>query len=231
MILLSPVSPFSVAFVRALPHGLCAGIHLPLQPEPVSEDVLQRLLPEERATARSLRGFRQVQFAGGRLAMGLLFHELGVRRVPVLSNSDGAPDLPEGLSGSISHKQDLAIALLARGVGGLGVDLEETDRERPGVAAKVLRPEELEAVNLLLPERRWCDTIIRFSVKEAIYKAIHRYVRRYVGFEEVAVWPTPEGLDRVDFFLKGREGPFRMEARHTWVGDRVLSTVQASIGG
>ncbi len=227
MILPTLPVPYTAAFLCALPHGLVAGLHLPPTPDPVPEEILLRLLPAERACARGLRGFRQVQFVGGRLAMASLFHELGAYRHPILSDPHGAPAMPHGLIGSISHKQDLVVALLARGNGGIGIDLEETDRERPGVAARVLRPEELEAVAQLPPTRAWCEAMIRFSVKESIYKAIHRYLRRYIGFGEVAVWPTPEGVDRVDTFFGPGEGPFQIDARHTWIGNRVLSTVRA----
>jgi 4'-phosphopantetheinyl transferase EntD len=226
LIRLTPVSPFANAFVVALPHGIAAGVHIPASPAPVPTEVLARLHPDERAHATQLGGFRQVQFVGGRLAMGELFAELGLRRVPVLSNEHGAPALPTGVTGSITHKMDLAVAMIARGHPGLGIDLEETDRDRPGVAARVLRPEELAAVQLLPAERRWRETVIRFSVKEAVYKALHPFLQRYIGFGEVAVWPTPDGIDRVEPHLSPGEGPFAFEARHYWVEDRVLATVR-----
>jgi 4'-phosphopantetheinyl transferase EntD len=226
VIRLSPRSPWHPAFVVALPHGIVAGIHLPGTPDPVPDAVLARLHPEERAFARGLGGFRQAEFVGGRLAFGELLPELGLRPSPVLINAHGAPDLPQGVIGSVSHKRDLAVAILARGSPGLGIDLEETDRDRPGVAPKVLCPDELAAVNELAPERRWRDTAIRFSVKEAIYKALHPYLERYIGFGEVAVWPSPDGIDRVEPRLQPGDGPFRFDARHYWIDTRVLSTVR-----
>jgi enterobactin synthetase component D len=229
MIRLSHHSPFASAFVTALPHGIVAGVHLPPTPNPVPTEVLARLHPDERAHAVTLGGFRQVQFVGGRLAMGELFSELGLRRSAVLTDAHGAPTLPASVAGSITHKNDLAIAMLARGAPGLGVDLEETDRDRPGVAARVLRPEELAAVAALPPERQWRETAIRFSVKEAIYKALHPFLLRYIGFGEVAVWPTPDGLDRIDPFLAPHEGPFVFDARHYWVENRVLATVRVRV--
>lgn len=234
MIRLQPFEPFQNAFVIALPHGIVAGVHLPPAPEPVSAAVLGRLHTEERAFAESCRGFRQVQFAGGRLALASVLNELGERRVAVLPNEHGAPQLPAGLVGSISHKQDLAVAVVARGSGGIGIDIEDCDQERPGVARRVLRAEELSAVELLPPERRWCDTVVRFSVKEAVYKALHPFFRRYIGFEEVNVWPSPDGCDRVESRFvaptDGRVDPrVRIDARHTWLGRRVLSTVRVSV--
>jgi 4'-phosphopantetheinyl transferase EntD len=36
-------------------------------------------------------------------------------------------------------------------------------------------------------ERRWLEVMVRFAVKEAIYKAVHATLRRYVGFDEASV--------------------------------------------
>lgn len=226
MIQPTPPVPYQPAFLLALPLGMVAGVHLPGTGDVVPTEILARLHPEERVHATTLRGFRQAEFAGGRLAMGALFGEMGLRRSPVLSDPHGAPDVPSGLVGSITHKRDLAVAILARGGPGLGVDLEETDRDRPGVAARVLRPEELEAVQALPEARRWTDTALRFALKEAVYKAVHPFVRRYVAFDEVAVWPSPDGIDRIDPYFADGAGPFRIEARHAWVGSRVLAMVR-----
>jgi 4'-phosphopantetheinyl transferase EntD len=223
---LSTPVPFEAAFVLAMPHGIAAGVHLPGNNEEVPDAVLAQLLPEERELARTMRGFRQPEFVGGRLALGATFLELGLRRTPVLVDAHGAPELPPGVTGSVTHKRDLAIAMVARGNPGLGIDLEETDRERPGVASHVLRPEELAAVEALPADRRWTDTVVRFSVKEAIYKALHPFLLRYIGFGEVAVWPTPDGFDRVEPFLQPGEGPFQFDARHYWIDGRVFSTVR-----
>lgn len=227
-----PYAPFAPAFRVALPFGLVAGVHLPAGPDPVPHPVLARLHPDERDHARSLGGFRQVQFVGGRLALGDLLGELGMRRGAVLPNTHGAPEVAQGFVASISHKQDLAVALVARGTGvGLGVDIEDTDRHRPGVAARVLRKEELAMVEGLSLDRQWVDTAVRFSVKESVYKALHPFLLRYIGFGEVAVWPEPDGNDRVEPFLRPGEGPFRFEARHIWLGSRVLSMVRVRPAG
>ena len=63
-------------------------------------------------------------------------------------------------------------------------------------------------------------------MKEAIYKALHPYLDRYIGFGEVAVWPSPDGLDRIEPFLHPEEGAFHFDARHYWLESRVFSTVR-----
>lgn len=228
MIDLAPYAAFQTAFRVALPFGLLAGVHLPGNGEPVPPLALARLHPDERDYARTLGGYRQVQFVGGRLALGELLGEMGMRRQGVLPNSHGAPEVAPGFVASVSHKHDLAVAIVARGHGvGVGVDIEDTDRARPGVAARVLRAEELRFVESLPVERQWIETAVRFSVKESVYKALHPFLQRYIGFGEVAVHTLPDGHDTVEPFLRDGEGPFRFEARHLWVGARVLSMVRA----
>ncbi len=226
MICPSPHQPWGLAFLVSVPHGVVAGVHLPDDPAPVDDATLARLLDPERAAAQGLRGYRQVQFTGGRLAVSAALAEIGARRQAVLSNAHGAPAFSDGISGSVSHKNDLAVAMVARGGLGLGIDLEDTDHERPGIAARVLTPAELAANSLLAEGRRWIDAVLRFSVKEAVYKAIHPTVERYVGFGEVEVWPGNDGVDRVEALSADLLG-FRCEARHVWIGSRVLSTVRA----
>ncbi len=235
MLHLTPYTPFANAFVLALPHGIVAGVHLAPAGSPaildIPPDVHERLHPAERAFASDLRGFRRQEFTGGRLALAAALPELGAAPAPVLPNAHGAPELPPGLVGSVTHKHDLAVAIVARGQLGIGIDLEETDHERPGVAERVLRPEELAVVRALPRDRQWVDTIVRFAVKEAVYKALHPYLRRYIGFGEVAVWPTPDGVDRVDASLLVDGSRFRFEARHYWIGHRVLATVRVRVEG
>ncbi len=227
MIRLSPVAYYQPAFVAALPIGIVAGVHLVPGPEPVPPEVLERLPPEERLFAMEQRGFRQGQFVGGRLALSLALSELGVRRPPILPDGRGAPVGPPGVMMSVSHKQDLAVALVARGADAVGVDIEEVGRPRPGIAARVLRPAELAVASALPEDRAWCDTLVRFSVKEAIYKALDPSLRRYIDFTEVEVWPAPDGADEVRSFLPAEDDRFLIEARHTWLeNERVLSTVR-----
>ena len=228
MIAPSPHAPYELAFTSALPHGVLIGVHLPPVADPVPEHILERLQDLEQEYARATRGFRQVQFVGGRLAVATGLSELGARRTPVLPNEHGAPIVGPGITVSISHKQDLAVALVARGDAGLGVDIEDTDRERPGVARRVLTVAELAQNHSLPASRQWVDTVIRFSLKEAIYKAIHGHLRRYVGFGEVAVWPAPDGADRVESLVPDLE-QFTFEARHFWFGSRIVSTVRARL--
>ena len=138
---------------------------------------LARLPELERARAAALSPNRRREFIAGRTALHLALGS----DAAILSDDRGAPALPPGWVGSVSHKRELATALVApAGTGHIGVDLEHAAAPRTDIARRILTPREQAA----LPDRGRAVTL-RFSIKEAIYKAIDPYVRRYVGFTEV----------------------------------------------
>jgi 4'-phosphopantetheinyl transferase EntD len=156
----------------ALGHGACVIIELG---DP--DLALAELAPAEQDRARTLSPSRRRDLIAGRTALHLA---LGSSEA-ILSDDRGAPILPAGWVGSISHKGPFAAALVApAGAGTIGVDLERADPPRQDIARRVLTPRELA----MLPDRGRAVTL-RFAIKEAIYKAIDPYVRRYVGFTEV----------------------------------------------
>ena len=220
------MKPFSTAFQKAVHFGLLTGVHLPDSKEPVPDDVLTRLAPSVQNHARGLGGFRQVDFVGGRLALQANLRGLN-RSAACPPDERGGIVLPHGVSGSISHKRTLAVALTARANhGGLGVDLEDLLPRREGIAERVLLPEEVEAVRALPEERQWVATVLRFSFKEAIYKALNPLVQRYIGFEEALVEPDTDQTARIELRLTKGEGPFRLEGRYLWLKGRVVTMVR-----
>jgi 4'-phosphopantetheinyl transferase EntD len=218
---------YTVAFQHASPHGVLAAVHIPDSPDPVPEEILARLPAAEADHARSLRGYRQVQFVGGRIALRRACEQLGVRPTPILSTDRGAPLVPAGLAGSVSHKRTLAVGMVASSRDGtLGVDLEDYGPPRPSIARHILTPAELAAVEALPEDRRWTAILQRFSIKEAIYKAVDPYVRRYVGFHEAMVWPDLQKTARVELCLANGEGPFAVDARYDWLHGRLVTSVR-----
>ena len=221
------MNPFQIVHKDALPHGIVAGVRLPGSADPVAEEVLSRLHPDERALAETLRGYRQAEFVGGRLAARDAMQALGRRTGPVLRGVRGEPVAPPGVSLSVSHKRHLAIAVAARAeFGTLGVDLEALEPEREGIGARVLVPEELQALEALEPARRWTSTVLRFSIKEAIYKALAPRLQRYIGFEEAVVHPATDGTADVRLALKEGDSPRSLDARYAWLDRCVLATVR-----
>jgi enterobactin synthetase component D len=77
---------------------------------------------------------------------------------------------------------------------------------------------------------RALEVKLRFSAKEAIYKALDPFVRRYVGFKEVAVRPLHGGGAEVGVHLPSSEGAFVIEVRWLrWEGF-VLTTARVERG-
>jgi enterobactin synthetase component D len=191
-----------------LAHGAC--VVLELADEPAA---LAQLPAAEQQRALALAPARRCEYIAGRTALHLAL-ATAARATPVaidpadlpalLSDDRGAPILPPGWAGSVSHKGAFAAALVApAGHGHIGVDLERARPSRHDIARRILTPREQAA----LPDRDLAVTL-RFAIKEAIYKALDPYVRRYVGFTEVE-------LDLAgDAVTVTTELPFAIEA--TW---------------
>lgn len=224
---MSDTEPFSTAIRRALPFGLLYGVHLPSVEDPLQEAWTAPLHPEERAAAKDLKSHKKISWIGGRRAIRTAMEPLNRSEVPILSGPYGAPILPDGLTGSISHKKTLAVAMVARAHHGtIGIDLEELTPERPGIADRVLTASELADVQALPAERQWTSILLRFAMKEAFYKALFPHVTRYVGFDEAVVQPALNGEVEILPQLKDGEGPFQIEARYYWLSEHVLCAVR-----
>lgn len=182
------VAHFTVVLERQLSVGLLIGVGIPEEREEVPDAALAALAPEERAAALALEGFRRSDFVGGRLAFREAARRLGVQG-SLSSGGRGEPVSPPGWSVSVSHKRPLAVALVAPAAqGAVGVDLEGGEaRERLSIAERVLRPEEQRVLDALEPAQRWAHLQRVFALKEAVYKAVHPFVQRYVGFHEASV--------------------------------------------
>jgi enterobactin synthetase component D len=225
------VDPFSVVFQEAVPHGILVGISLPDAPLEPPRSVIERLHPKEREVASEIRGYRLVSWVGGRLAAREALDVFQRGDDPLLSDARGAPIGPRGLSVSLSHKRTLAVALVARSeLGSVGIDLEELAPARLSIQDRVLTESERKEMHALPPERQWMALLLRFTVKEAIYKALAPGLERYVGFEEAEVTPAVDGTAEVTMKLQGDAPPVAVEARYSWFDHHVLATVRARVG-
>ena len=168
----------------------------------------------EAALAMTLPTGRRAAFVAGRVALRAAIHAVapGSEDVPLLlarpllRTTRGAPTLPHGVLGSISHKRTHALAVaLAGDRGHIGIDLEDrphvSDSARPSIASRVLTAREQDAIASLNPFAHRDATVLRFALKEAIYKAIDPIVERYVRFTEVEVDVHDDGRADVQLLL------------------------------
>jgi 4'-phosphopantetheinyl transferase EntD len=201
-----------VTFDLELAHGRCVGVRLPEALGVVEALAEGALLSEERAYAATLGGVRRRTWMGGRIALRQALAREGIAAPPVLADGRGAPALPPGVAGSISHKEDMAVALVAREPRAkLGVDIESDAPRKLDISRKVLTDEELAEVAKLGSTERAREVLLRFSAKEAIYKALDPFVQRYVAFREVALTPRADGTAVVTSRLPAAEGSFVMD--------------------
>ncbi len=156
------------------PHGRCLIVEL--------DDGGPLVGPEVEIAAR-LSPVRRREFVAGRTALRSLLGE----PVPIVADDRGAPVLPTGWVGSISHKGPRAAAIVApAGTGFVGVDLEIAAPPRQPIERRILTPREQAVAT-------GREITLRFAIKEAIYKAVDPIVRRYVGFTEVELELAADG--------------------------------------
>lgn len=182
----------------------------------------------ERSWAAAQGPRRRREIVAGRLALRAALRAAGWDGdEPLAALAGGGPCIPEAFTGSISHKDGLAVAIAGRGLGRtLGIDVETlAGRERLGIAERVLRPEELDRWRA--GGGRWAELLWAFALKEAVYKALYPRVRRYVGFAEAEIL----GDGQVLLHLAGGEGPFHVRSASFAEGDRLLAVVEISPEG
>lgn len=204
------------SFVLDLPHGLCVAVRVPGSDELGA--LYAQLSPVERQHADTLAPLRRCTWTAGRAALRHALARLEVPCGDLMPDHRGAPSMPAGVVGSISHKPALAVAMVAHADGGtLGVDLEQpAPRGRQDISRRVLTAAEQGEIAGLPPDAKIVQIMLRFSLKEAIYKAIDPFVGRYVGFREVSVTPLDSGHTRVTTHLRTGES-MRVDARWTRV--------------
>lgn len=192
------------------------------------------LTDEEWALLGALVPGRRPTWWAGRRALVAALEAVGAPRTPLLSDARGAPVVPRGFSGSISHKPALACALAAATDGPhVGVDVELLEAPRVAIGKRVLTAAEQAVVG-----DDPVGLMARFSIKESIYKAVDRFVGRYVAFPEAEIlalpaapvaetWAEAEFVDvAATLTMSKGEGPFRVEATWARVGAVVVSTAR-----
>ena len=87
-------------------------------------------------------------------------------RVPLLVRPSGAPAIPSGMAGSISHKKSITVAVATSEFDGIGVDLEYVEESDLALAAKVLTVEERSRLDEIGSSDRAAFVTTHFALKE-----------------------------------------------------------------
>lgn len=177
-------------------------------------------------------------YVAGRLCAETALARAGAGRAcrEVTRSSDGAPQWPSGWCGSISHDATEAVALAAPGhlVDALGVDVEPLldDDALHAVIDVCLTPAERARLPSTTEHARR-EVTLRFSAKEAYFKAIYPHARRFVDFVEAEVHDidaTAGAFRVVPVASPANPGSrssalFAMEGRFAMAGDRMFARV------
>ncbi len=228
---------FEQAFRWELAHGLCIGVALPRTHAKPPDDVAARLHPAEREYAATLSKALRDAFIGGRLALREALSELGAPDGPILRGETGEPLLPSRFTGSISHKSHLAVAVADLDTGWrLGADLEMFKRNAEKIARRVLTETELRQVDHVpTAAGRSLETLIRFSMKESVYKAVNSHVGQNLKFKDlsltlrgsVAVGEDTSGFAHVRIHAPWDDKLRAVEAHYLIRGEWILTTAKA----
>jgi 4'-phosphopantetheinyl transferase EntD len=225
-----PAVSLDVAFDLVLDHGRCVIVRIPEDAGAVDALAEAALAPEERTACAEFTLVRRRTWIAGRAALREALARAGLEAPPILADDRGAPALPIHAVGSISHKEHFAAGLVGRAVGGgsarIGIDLEDDVARTTDIAPKVLTDGELAQIAGLSERERARAVLLRFSAKEAIYKGLDPFVRRYVGFKEVSVAPSDDGRSVVTAHFRPHEGPFAIDVRWRVFDGIILTTAR-----
>jgi enterobactin synthetase component D / holo-[acyl-carrier protein] synthase len=165
--------------------------------ESFGDDAAAVLFPQERALIARATESRRQEFATARACARAALARLGRPPGPVLPGPGGAPQWPDGVTGSITHcagYRAAAVALTSN-VASLGVDAEPNEA-LPGHGMLELIALDQERARLgelanSMPGTCW-DRLL-FCAKESVYKAWFPLARCWLGFDSADIVIDPHG--------------------------------------
>jgi 4'-phosphopantetheinyl transferase EntD len=155
------------------------------------------LMPQEAACIKAgACQKRRDDFCMGRAAAHKALASINADNGPIPKSNAGSPLWPEGFIGSISHKQNAAVALAGPkgNILALGLDLEyRADPIGEAVARRICLAEELAWVRADMALFHQCTRML-FSAKESVYKAFSDAFGAKPGFLDIDLaWDAAKG--------------------------------------
>jgi 4'-phosphopantetheinyl transferase EntD len=153
------------------------------------------LFPQEYAFIARAVESRRREFATGRACARAALARLGLPARAVLPGPRGAPQWPEGVTGSITHCAGYRAAAVALTIDvvSLGVDAEPNEAlPDHGMLTLIACAEErvrLAELAADMPQISW-DRLL-FSAKESVYKTWFPLTRRWLAFESADIFIDP----------------------------------------
>lgn len=143
---------------------------------------------EEKLLGKNWHKKRINEFILGRCAANEALKRFFPSPPPVLKGENWEPLWSENTTGSISHKEEIAIAVVCKKsqYKGLGIDVENRKQEIDfDICRFICTEKEIQGIYRLHEK----DLVLKviFSVKEAIFKAFFHTSGKFLGFEDIEI--------------------------------------------
>jgi 4'-phosphopantetheinyl transferase EntD len=146
--------------------------------------------PRETVFVASASSKRRQEFITGRYAAHVALRNLGIRHPLVLMGQYREPLWPDGLTGSISHCDTLAVAVVAykNSVKWLGIDLQSIGSVSRDLWTTIFTESEINFLNGIVDvNKRAILSTVFFSAKEAFFKLQFPATKIWIDFTEATV--------------------------------------------
>jgi 4'-phosphopantetheinyl transferase EntD len=140
------------------------------------------LLPQEARSIPSRQPLMRRASGAARWIARELLADMGFNDFAVLRASSGAPVWPHGITGSLAHDDEMAVAAVAPigPIAALGIDVEPAHPLPDDIFALVATPADRTDAS----DQRLAGRIL-FAAKEAVYKAVYPLDREVLGYEDI----------------------------------------------
>jgi 4'-phosphopantetheinyl transferase EntD len=150
------------------------------------------------------------QFIGGRIALRYALSKYSSKNnfviPPILNDEYGALIVPKWCKGTISHKDNISLAVATNNNNCyIGVDIEYIhNKSYELIALNILTRNELSILGKLSNMSRENEILLIFSFKESLYKAINNMFEKTIDFKEVDVRILTNGTANIKCILNSK---------------------------
>jgi 4'-phosphopantetheinyl transferase EntD len=150
-----------------------------------------QLLAAESQATKTMVPRRVREFTHGRYCARTALERLGCPNQVVPVGAGRAPVWPPGITGSLAHHCDVAVAIVAQreDLSALGVDLETAADLDHDLVPLIATAAEIDMLGNAMPAGAAAKII--FSAKESVFKCLWPSLERYIDFMDIEIVANP----------------------------------------
>jgi len=176
---------------------------------------------------------RRFEFKTGRRCAHMAIQSAGFQDAPILVNKDRSPIWPASITGSITHNDQFASAIIAKPkscIISLGIDIENLNRNfNTDIAKYILTPNEIAKWPFVANELSEEAKAV-FSIKESIFKCFYPINKIFLDFQDAEVVSIKNGKFKALLFKNPFEQlfktPIKVEGIVSLMQDIVFTAIQ-----